>query len=298
MAPRARVLLMALAVDVVCGEPPACLHPVVAMGRGLDWLEQHAPVARSSRLVYGVGVAIVYPLAWAMVTELLFGRAPWPLQAVVLKSTLAGRALLEAGARVEAALASGDATAGRQHLRALVSRSTEELEGGHLASAAVESLAENLVDSWLAPLLAFATVGLGGATAYRVMNTADAMWGYHTARYEALGKAVARLDDALNWLPARVGAALLVLASGGSRAALDVWRRDGGGTASPNAGQVMASAAGALGVQLEKVGHYRLNAPAPLPEPGTIGASRRLVGRAMVLSAVLALAGCWLRPRG
>ncbi len=288
----------ALALDIVCGEPPACVHPVVAMGRGLDWLERHAPGAARSRLVYGVGVAIVYPLAWGMMAELLLGRAPWPLQALALKSMLAGRALLDAGAQVEAALVSGDATAGGQQLRALVSRSTDELDRGHLASAAVESLAENLVDSWLAPMLAFAALGLGGATAYRVVNTADAMWGYHSARYEELGKALARLDDAVNWLPARVGAALLVLASGSSRAALDVWRRDGGRTASPNAGQVMASAAGALGVQLEKVGHYRLNATAPLPEPDTIGASRRLVGRAMVLSAVLALAACWLRPHG
>src|SRR5262249_5354547 len=148
---------------------------------------------------------------------------------------------------------------------------------GHLASAAVESLAENLVDSWLAPMLAYAAFGLAGATAYRAVNTADAMWGYHSPRYEELGKALARLDDALNWVPARVGAGLLVLASGGSAAALAAWRRDGGLTASPNAGQVMATAAGALGVQLEKVGHYRLNAGAPLPAPSAIADGRRLV---------------------
>jgi adenosylcobinamide-phosphate synthase len=298
MAPRARVLAMALALDMLCGEPPACVHPVIVMGRGLDWLERRAPDSARVRLVYGIGVAVLYPLAWAVLAATTLGRAPWPLQALALKSMLAGRALLQAGRQVESALATADSTAARHQLQALVSRSTDGLDRGHLASAAIESLAENLVDSWLAPMLAFAALGLGGATAYRVVNTADAMWGYHTPRHEELGKAVARLDDVLNWLPARVGAALLILASGGSRAAFDVWRRDGGRTASPNAGQVMASAAGALGVQLEKVGHYRLNEAAPLPGPDAIATSRRLVGRAMLLAAVMALVACWLRPRG
>ena len=297
MLPRAHVLATALALDALCGEPPASVHPVVGMGRTLDWLERHAPAGARGRLAYGVGVAIVYPLAWAATTELALGPAPWPLQALGLKSMLAGRALLEAGREVELALATDDATAGRQHLRALVSRSTEGLDRGHLASAAVESLAENLVDSWLAPMLAYAAFGLGGAAAYRAVNTADAMWGYHSPRYEELGKGLARLDDVLNWLPARVGAGLLVLASGSS-AAIEAWRRDGGLTASPNAGQVMATAAGALGVQLEKVGHYRLNGGAALPAPNTIAASRRLVGRAMVLAAVIAVVLCWLRARG
>ena len=81
-----------------------------------------------------------------------------------------------------------------------------------MSSAAIESLAENFVDSWLAPLCAYSLFGLPGAYAYRAANTADAMWGYRAPRYEWLGKGVARLDDLLNWLPARVGALLLCIA--------------------------------------------------------------------------------------
>ena len=92
MVPRARVLAMALALDVVCGEPPGWVHPVVGMGRGLDWLERRAPDGARGRLMYGIGVAVVYPLAWGTITELTLGRTPWPIQALALKSMLAGRA--------------------------------------------------------------------------------------------------------------------------------------------------------------------------------------------------------------
>jgi adenosylcobinamide-phosphate synthase len=93
-----------------------------------------------------------------------------------------------------------------------VSRRTDDLDSGLIASAAIESLAENYVDSWLAPLAAYSLFGLGGALAYRAANTADAMWGYRSAEYEWLGKGAARLDDVLNWLPARLGGLLLAAA--------------------------------------------------------------------------------------
>ena len=299
MRPRPRVLLAALAIDVVCGEPPACLHPVVGMGQLLAWLERRAPAGERARLAYGALIAVGLPLAWAGVVERVLGGAAWPIQALALKPTLAGRSLLDAGRRVERALVDGDADAARHALRALVSRSTDGLDTGHLASAAVESLAENLVDSWLAPMLAYAAAGVSGAYAYRAANTADAMWGYHTPTFEQLGKGSARLDDALNWLPARLGAGLLVAAARGGRAnALRAWVDEGGRTASPNAGQVMAVAAGALGVRLEKVDAYCLNACAPLPTAATIALGSQLVRRAMVLGALLALGACLLRADG
>src|SRR5207245_10369357 len=109
----------------------------------------------------------------------------------------------------------------------------------------------------------------------------DSMWGYRTPRYERLGKAAARLDDVLNFLPARVGALVLCCVAGRRwRAALDTWRTEGHLTSSPNAGQMMACAAGALGVRLEKPQHYVLNAAAPLPGVETIARVRQLVVRA------------------
>jgi adenosylcobinamide-phosphate synthase len=148
-------------------------------------------------------------------------------------------------------------------------------------SAAIESLAENLSDSFVAPLFYFVILGVPGALAYRAINTLDAMIGYH-GRFEYLGKVAARLDDLVNWLPARLTAYLLALGgalfipeggparSTGGRlsvvfpqegAGMRAWqiaRRDHAQTESPNAGWPMAAMAGALGVRLEKVGHYVL----------------------------------------
>jgi len=215
-------------------------------------------------------------------------RTNTPLQALVLKPAFAGAALLDASRGVEAALAKGRATDARRELRSLVSRPTTQLDGSLIASAAVESLAENLVDSWVAPLAAYSLFGMAGAYAYRAANTADAMWGYRSPRYEHLGKSVARLDDVLNWVPARVGALVVWGVSGSHRpAALAIWRRDASRTESPNAGQSMACVAGALGVRLEKPGHYVLNASGAPPVVQDIGRARRLVAAAMWVSAAL-----------
>lgn len=281
---------MALLLDALCGEPTDCLHPVVWMGRLLDWLEARAPREKAARLVYGFGVAFAVPLGWGLLARMAERCTPWPLQAVALKPTFAGRALLLAGRRVEVALGSTDLALARAELRSLVSRPTQELDGPLVAAAAIESLAENLVDSWVAPLVAYSIFGLSGAYAYRAVNTADAMWGYRTTRYEHLGKAAARLDDLLNYLPARVGAVLLCCAAGRRwRPAWSTWQQDAGRTASPNAGQTMACAAGALGVRLEKRGHYVLNPDGPVPDASDIADARTLVRRALWLTAALTL---------
>jgi adenosylcobinamide-phosphate synthase len=279
-----------LLLDVVCGEPAAPLHPVVWMGRVLDWLETRAPRRDPGRFWYGIGVALAVPLGWAWLARTVERFAPWPLQALVLKPAFAGRALLEAGRRVEAALCNEQLQPARDELRSLVSRPTAGLDTPLVAAAAIESLAENLVDSWVSPLVAYALFGLGGAYGFRAANTADAMWGYRNARYEWLGKAAARLDDGLNAGPARLGALALCCVAGPRwRAALATWRTDGGRTSSPNAGQTMASTAGALGVRLEKPGHYVLNGAAALPEAESIARARALVVRAMWLTTGLAL---------
>jgi adenosylcobinamide-phosphate synthase len=260
------------------------------MGRLLDWLEARAPRHETGRLFYGIGVALAVPLGWAWLARAVERFVPWPLHALALKPTFAGRALLDAGRRVEAALNRDEFEPARYELRSLVSRPTASLNASLVAAAAIESLVENLVDSWLAPLLAYSMFGLSGAYAYRAINTADAMWGYRNDRYERLGKASARLDDALNFIPARLGAVVLCcVASRRWRAALETWRTDAGFTSSPNAGQTMACAAGALGVRLEKPEHYVLNATAPPPGTSSIARGRELVARGMWLSAALAM---------
>jgi adenosylcobinamide-phosphate synthase len=292
-----KVLLAAAVLDALLGEPPGGVHPVTWMGRCLEWFERHAPRQESWRLVYGAAVAIGGPCAWAALGWSVERFAPWPLQVLALKPTFAGRALLEAGHRVRDGLQAGQLQQARSDLTSLVSRPTATLDSSLVAAAAIESLAENLVDSWVAPLAAYASFGLGGAYAYRAANTADAMWGYRTPTYEHLGKFAARLDDVLNWLPARAGALCLVVAGHRPRQSFLTWRRDARVTPSPNAGHPMAAVAGQLGVRLEKRDTYVLNADAPEPSECALSEASQLVARAMLLVTAVVLVTMKLRAR-
>jgi adenosylcobinamide-phosphate synthase len=144
----------------------------------------------------------------------------------------------------------------------LVSRDTAALSASEVAAATIESVAENASDSLVAPLFYYAIGGLPGALLYRLINTADAMLGYRDEEREWLGKIPARLDDVVNVVPARLTAWLIVavafLYRYDRRQTWHIWRRDARQTASPNAGHPMSAMAGALGVELVKIGHYRL----------------------------------------
>lgn len=281
---------MALTIDLLLGEPPSVVHPVVLMGRLLHWLEHRAPAGDRARFVYGLAVACGVPLAWAVAARAFEARTHWLVQGLLLKPTFAGRALLTAGRQIEDALRADDLHSARAGLHALVSRPADDLDPPLVAAAVVESLAENLVDSWLSPLLAYATFGLSGAYAYRAANTADAMWGYHSRDHEWLGKSAARLDDVLNWVPSRLAALLLSLVGPHPLRAMRTWRTDKRATASPNAGQTMSVVAGQLGVRLEKRGAYVLNPAGRLPGWSDIASTRMIVSRAMLIGSGLALA--------
>ncbi|MBI2526165.1 MAG: cobalamin biosynthesis protein CobD [Candidatus Rokubacteria bacterium] len=270
------VLLLAVALDLMLGEPPSRWHPVAWAGRLLGAGARLAPpgppwLLRLHGALLVAGVAGAAALA-AGIAAGWAGRWAW-LQTLVaaclLKYTFSVRRLFAAVDEVRRALARGDLAEARRALALhLVSRPTGSLDEGAAASAAIESLAENLTDSVVAPLCLFLVGGVPAAWAYRAVNTADAMIGYRDGRLEHLGKAAARLDDLLNLIPARLAAAALVAgawcAGQSARPAWATLRRDGGLTASPNAGRTMAAMAGALGVTLAKPGHYRLGAgPAP-----------------------------------
>lgn len=262
------LFLLAVAWDLVLGEPPAPVHPVVWMGKSISLLERWAPSGRVAPLLYGAAMTGLVVAFFAGGSAVLLGylRGSSPLAyilvgAFLLKSSFSFRELWRAGARMRNALSRKELASARLEARALVSRDTGSLDEPHLVSATVESLAENLTDSLVAPTLFFLLLGVPGALAYRVVNTLDAMVGYR-GRYEYLGKAPARLDDLLNYVPARLAALAMVagalLARQDARGAWRVILQDRGRTKSPNAGWTMAAAAGALGLQLEKVGHYRL----------------------------------------
>lgn len=281
---RSRLWLAALALDALAGEPPAAIHPVVATGGLIAAFERRAPARPGPALLHGV-MLVAVPTGMAFGVGLLVERLrpAWLRIAAtifLLKSSFALRALLDAGRWSEAALACGDLEAARIEITALVSRPVATLDAPHVASAIIESLAENLADSYVAPLCWYAAGGLPAVLAYRVVNTADAMVGYH-GTCEYIGKPAARLDDLVNLVPARLTAAALVaaspLAGGSARRALHVLARDHRRTESPNSGWPMAAAAGALGVWLEKPGTYRLGADGRAPGVDDATAARRLV---------------------
>ncbi len=303
MRRRAATLLGALALDLLLGEPPSRLHPVVWLGRAIRSCERIAPPrGRAGQLAWGGAVALGIPLT-AAAAGAGFERAATRLpvggivaEAAALKAVFAVRALLRAGDGVRAALESADERGAREALRNLVSRETDGLTPPLIAAAAIESLAENTTDSVIAPWLAYAVGGLPVAFAYRAVNTLDSMIGYR-GRYEYLGKPAARLDDLLNLIPARLTALLIAVAapvvSGNAVSVVRAVRRYRHRTASPNAGWTMAAAAGALGVRLEKAGAYTLGGGQE-PRAGDIRRARRLVaivagmGAALIVGSLIA----------
>lgn len=263
------ILLLALALDLALGEPPNAIHPVVWMGKVIAFLIGRGKgLAPIGQLLYGIGTVLVtlalfatpvyFLLAYLKVLNVI---AYIVVASLVLKTTFSLRGLRGAALRVKALLEKDKLVEARFEVRALVGRNTAGLDRGQLISATVESVAENSCDSFFAPLFYFLFLGVPGAIAYRAINTLDAMIGHH-GEYEYLGKAAARLDTVVNFIPARLGALTLILACWltrtRARAAWSIMLRDAGKTESPNAGWTMSAAAGALGVQLEKVGYYKL----------------------------------------
>jgi adenosylcobinamide-phosphate synthase len=235
--------------------------------------------------------AITLVVAWGLQWAVL--QLPWWLVVVglglCLKPLLAWRMLRTEVQAVEAALGQSLA-AGRERLSWLVSRDVTQLTEAQVRESAIESLAENLNDSVVAPLFWFAVAGLPGAALYRFANTADAMWGYRTVRggrqWEWAGKWAARADDALNWLPARLTALLLWPAGQGAA----LWR-NAGLTPSPNGGWPMGAMALSLGVRLGKPGVYTLNAQGRLPVTADVHAAVALAWRAVWGAGALLAAG-------
>ncbi|RLM59669.1 cobalamin biosynthesis protein CobD [Halobellus sp. Atlit-31R] len=320
---------LAAGLDAAFGEPPARIHPVALLGRVVARIERAVAEFGTESVVRprlaGAVVAAAVPLGFAGVATALVGGGaavdPWlgsALAGGVLFSTTSLRLLLDSG-RTVIRESDTDVAAARVSLRALAGRDATSLDAAHVRSAAVESLAENLADGLVAPLLAFAVVAGGaaslagapsfgtaaagapaaltlalaaGAAAWvKAVNTLDSMLGY---RSKPVGWAPARLDDAVMWVPARLSALLLAAAAGEPtlplrRRVRELARRP----SSPNSGWPMATMAALLPARLHKPGTYDLDAGAPLPDVRAARAAVRVTRRAGLLAVALAGVIAW-----
>ncbi|MBL7126965.1 MAG: cobalamin biosynthesis protein CobD, partial [Dehalococcoidales bacterium] len=212
---------------------------------------------------------------------------------VLFKLTFSVKGLRRAALVIKRHLVQNRLDKARFELRALVSRDTRRLTRPMVISATVESVAENISDSFVAPLFYFLLFGVPGAIAYRVVNTLDAIIGYH-GEYEYLGKFAGRLDDVLNFIPARLTALFLVMAAflarKDGRRSWQVALSEHTRTESPNAGWPMAAMAGALNVKLEKIGHYELGESLTALKPAAIDDTLKL----MYITVALWIIACGL----
>ncbi|WP_038051028.1 adenosylcobinamide-phosphate synthase CbiB [Thioalkalivibrio sp. ALJ1] len=239
-------LIGALILDRLFGDPRR-FHPLAGFGRLVAWAEarwHRDSRARGTLLL----VALVLPwvvLAW-VAASLAWG---WLVGLVVLTLAIGWRSLDKHAERVAEALESDQTTEARAAVGMLVSRDTDALDTRGVSGATVESVLENGNDAVFATIFWFLVAGAPGVIAYRLVNTLDAMWGYRSQRYRQFGWAAARMDDAMNYIPARLTALAYALA-GNTRDALQCWREQAPGWKSPNAGPVMSAGAGALGIVL------------------------------------------------
>lgn len=251
------VAVAALALDAALGEPRRW-HPLAAFGAWAAAAERgwNRGGARARRVRGGLAVVMLVLPPAALVGLLAAFPGFGPVVAVVVLYLCLGLRSLHDHARpVAEALASGNLGRARTAVAGLVSRDTDHLDERGVARAAVETVLENGADAVLATLFWFAVAGPAGALAHRLVNTLDAMWGYRSKRFRDFGWAAALLDDALNWIPARLTVVTYALLGRTGRA-LRCARRQGPRWVSPNAGRVMASGAGALGVRLGGVVRY------------------------------------------
>jgi adenosylcobinamide-phosphate synthase len=289
-------ILLALLIDRWWGEPPAWVHPVVWMGNYLKRVGRGLPTL-GPRPAFFLGAA--YWLAGAVLVAAIYAMAgvglaklpPWMnivLTAVLLKPLFALRFLLSEVGAVETSLGQS-VECGRARLAHIVSRDTANLDAEEVRESSLESLAENLSDSVIAPLFWFALFGLPGAAVYRFANTADAMWGYR-GQWEWAGKFAARADDLLNLIPARITAVGLLLVGPERLSRLRRLPGEAARTASPNSGWPMGALALSLNVRLRKPQVYALNAGGGAPAAqDTATALRRVQATAWMVAVLFAI---------
>lgn len=247
-------ILLAVELDYWLGEPCDARHPLVMFGRWVAAIERWLLAVGQSPVLQRLSGSLAVLIALAPALLCLIKLPDWPvltvcLEVLVLYFCIAARSLQQHAHAIYQALDNQDLQLARIEVGKIVSRQTGNMTELQVRQAAIESVLENGADAVFAPLFWFVLAGPLGAVLYRLSNTLDAMWGYKNTRYLYFGWAAARLDDLLNWLPARLTAFSYALL-GNTTCALTVWRKQAYKLDSPNAGPVMTAGAGALGLKL------------------------------------------------
>ena len=264
-------VLCGFLLDCLLGDPQKMPHPVIWMGKAISALEKylrsHLPQTPKGERIGGIILAVVLPTGTLLISGGLCWLFWWihPLLGLALQifwcwQALAMRCLAKESRNVYRCLKTEGLDAGRKAVARIVGRDTAALSEQGVIKATVETVAENFSDGVVAPMLYMLIGGAPLALAYKAINTMDSMVGYQNERYLHFGRAAAKLDDAANYVPARIAALLWILfcplAGGNLKNAWKIWRRDRRNHASPNSAQTESACAGSLGVQLAGPASY------------------------------------------
>ncbi len=260
------VVFFALIIDLVIADNLGVFHPVVLIGKFITFLEKRLYKYKSKKVAGILLVAFVVLTSFFSVFFLLELLATYKIlflimSAFLLSTTFALKGLIQAGYKIYRALKRDDLKKARKLLQNIVGRDTDKLDKPQVIKVTIESLAENTVDSIIAPLFYAFIGGPALAIAYRSINTLDAMVGYKNQKYEQFGWAAARLDDFANYIPARLSLVFIWIASFICRLnfkqTIKVSLSDGPAHSSPNSGLSEAAFAGALGIKLGGLSYYQ-----------------------------------------
>ena len=298
-------------LDLVLGDPETWPHPVRAIGGMIAGFERMLYPRRDidqEKFWNGFMLAVAVPAvcgtaAWLLLYEAY--RFAWQaglcLETVMCWQILSVKSLKDASMKVCRSLEAGDLEAARHHVSMIVGRDTEKLDQEGIVKAAVETVAENTSDGVTAPLFYLALGGPCAGWVYKAVSTMDSMIGYRNERYLYFGRAAARMDDVLNYLPSRISAVLMILSSYlcgfDGKGAAGIWRRDRRNHKSPNSAQTESVCAGALGLRLAGPASYfgkivekpYIGDDVRRPEPADIRRANRLLYGTAVLSLILFL---------
>lgn len=272
------IIAIALAMDFTIGEPPRKIHITRWMGNIIYWIDKRIKrgnprIEKLSGIILAIFVISIFLIPTIIALSLVkfyLGKIAWMLlSAYLLKCTFSLKDMEKHVHPITNELMNGNLNGARQQVSRIVGRDVSKLDNSHILSATVESVAESIPDGFFSPLLFSAFFGVPGAIFYRTINTLDSMVGYQTEKHKNVGWFSAKLDDLANWFSARISVPFIALASkllgADWKNCLKIARRDHKKTKSSNSGWPMAAMAGALNIQLEKIGYHKIGEEYPFP---------------------------------